>query len=77
MRKSIIAGLTLCAAMGIFAGYAQAEDRDARPPKAVHHARKQQPKPLVEGHSMRIPEHPIIRDCVHVFFPQCSPRPGL
>lgn len=26
---------------------------------------------------MRIPEHPLIRDCTHVAFPQCSGRGGL
>lgn len=73
MRKSIIAGLTLCAGLGFFAGYAQAEDRDAAHPKAVHHGQKQQPR-VVERNFFRIPEHPIVRDCVHVHFPQCSPR---
>jgi hypothetical protein len=62
--------------MGAFAGDTQAEDRDAAPHKAVHHVYKQRPAPVAEGHLMRIPEHPTIRDCVHVFFPQCSPRGG-
>ncbi len=73
MRKSIIVGLTLCAGLGFFARYAQAEDRDAIPPKAAHHGQKQQLR-VVERNLFRIPEHPVVRDCVHVHFPQCSPR---
>jgi hypothetical protein len=41
--------------------------------------RPKQPRQVVETpeSQFRIPAHPIVRDCIHVFFPQCSSRGGL
>jgi hypothetical protein len=57
--------------------------KESKPAKPVHHVRKPSSRIVVEqvpriveqaprGELMRIPAHPIVRDCVHVFFPQCS-----
>jgi hypothetical protein len=73
MRKSITAGLTLCATLALFAGQAQAIDENAGSPPArqVHKHRRvaetPAPTPL-----FRIPAHPPVWDCVHVTFPQCT-----
>jgi len=75
MRKSVIAGLTLCAALAVVAGQAQADnDRHGAPAvKRVHDGHKQaRQMPEMPETQFRIPAHPIIRDCVHVMFPQCS-----
>jgi hypothetical protein len=80
MRKSIIAGLTLSAALAVSAGLAQAAhdtDKDGAPRAGRAHAHKQVrhiaetpvPPPVTQ---FRIPAHPVIRDCVHVMFPQCG-----
>jgi hypothetical protein len=76
MRKSIIAGLTLSAALAVFAGVAQAApDKDGAPPAHRAHAHKQvrqiaETPPATT--QFRIPANPVVRDCVHVFFPQCG-----
>jgi hypothetical protein len=47
--------------------------------KPVHSKRKQ-PNRVVETpepQSRNIPAHPIVRDCVHIMFPQCSRDGGL
>jgi hypothetical protein len=77
MRKSIIAGLTLSVAVGLCAGQAMAVDNSdgaSQPPHRSHEARKHArvvetpaPEPF-----FRIPTHPVVRDCVHVMFPQCA-----
>jgi hypothetical protein len=75
MRKSIIAGMTLCAALAVVAGQARAVDyKDGTPSHRGHDGRKahrvaETPEPAPP---FRIPAHPIVRDCVHVMFPQCS-----
>ncbi len=77
MRKSIIAGLTMCAALA-FVGQAIAYDKGSTTPVSRHHKRQQASNRVVETQPttyMRIPAHPVIRDCVHIMFPQCS-RPG-
>ena len=111
MRKSIITGLTLSAAVMVFAGQSPAHVNDpacvagdtrgadpciqnasddaskapviqlasSKDSKPVH-SRRKQPSRVVgtpESRSLRIPAQPIIRDCVHVMFPQCSRRDGL
>jgi hypothetical protein len=90
MRKSIIAGLTLCAALA-FAAQAQAEqaekDNGALPANHGQHGHKHpnrvaqtQPKRTVETQPptyFRIPANPVVRDCVHVTFPQCSGKGGF
>ena len=79
MRKSIIAGLTLCAALA-FAGQALAYDKGSATPVNQHHKRHQSSNRVVETQPptyLRIPANPVIRDCVHVMFPQCSLRSGL
>jgi hypothetical protein len=53
--------------------------KDSKSAKPAH-ARRKPPAPAVveiPESSFRIPAHPIVRDCVHVFFPQCSTRSGL
>jgi hypothetical protein len=76
MRKSIIAGLALAAALALSAGLAQAaQDKDGAPPAARGHAPKHvrqaaDTPPVVAP--FRIPAHPVVRDCVHVMFPQCG-----
>jgi hypothetical protein len=76
MRKSIIAALTLAAAIMAFAGPSQAYDSPQGQPepkkyhKPMHEARQQPSRPVEP--QFRIPAHPVMRDCVHVFFPQCS-----
>lgn len=79
MRKSIIAGLTLCAAFAL-AEQAQAYDKGSTTPVNQHHKRHQSSNRVVETQSptyLRVPANPVIRDCVHVMFPQCSRRGGL
>jgi hypothetical protein len=92
MRKSIIAGLTL-SALAAFAGPSHAYTSPppaerpvveqaslTKPAKPVRHARKQSSRIVEEApkaESLRIPEHPVIRDCIHVFFPQCGSRGSL
>jgi hypothetical protein len=77
MRKSIIAALTLTAAVMAFAGPSRAYDSVEQGPAKKHH------KPVRDVHQpsrtaetgttlFRIPAHPVVRDCVHVFFPQCG-----
>jgi hypothetical protein len=85
MRKSIIAGLTLCAALA-FAGQAQAEGDEGGASSAnrghhghKHHSRlaRTRSNQTPETSSFQIPANPVIRDCVHIVFPQCSRRGGL
>jgi hypothetical protein len=80
MRKSITAGLTLCATLALFAGQAQAVDENAgSPPARQAHKHRQvaetpapTPETLAPTPLFRIPAHPPVWDCVHVMFPQCS-----
>jgi hypothetical protein len=73
MRKSLIATLTLSAALGIFAGLAQAGDDGTRPVRHRgndgHQAQRVAERPAPQ---FRIPARPVVRDCVHVMFPQCG-----
>jgi hypothetical protein len=74
MRKSVIAGVTLCTALAVFAGAAHAaQDKDKDSARAHAHKQVRQvaeaPPPPTQ---FRIPAHPLVRDCVHVMFPQCS-----
>jgi hypothetical protein len=66
MRMSIIASLTLCAAMG--AGQAHALTK--KPAGTVQ--RNPIAKPAEIPTQFRIPAHPLVLDCVHVTFPQCT-----
>jgi hypothetical protein len=71
MRMSIIAGLTLCAAMG--AGHAYAFAKKPIDPAHRHPIAKAEAARLGEfSTQFRIPPHPLVYDCVHVAFPQCS-----
>jgi hypothetical protein len=77
MRKSISAGLALAAALALSAGLAQAgQDKDGVPPTARGHAPHKQARQAAEtppvAAPFRIPAHPVVRDCVHVMFPQCG-----
>jgi hypothetical protein len=73
MRKSIIAGLTLCAALAVLAGQARATDNKDAPSKSARHdGRKVNRVAETPTTQFRIPAHPPVRDCVHVMFPQCS-----
>jgi hypothetical protein len=66
MRMSIIAGLTLCAAMG--AGQAHAFTKKPVGTAQRHPIAKSAEIPT----QFRIPAHPLVLDCVHVTFPQCT-----
>jgi hypothetical protein len=71
MRKSIIASLALCAAMAAGPAYASAK----KPVDAAHKyptAKAETGKPVEYPTPFRIPPHPLVYDCVHVAFPQCS-----
>jgi hypothetical protein len=71
MRKSIIAGLMLCAAMG--AGYAHALPKKPVGTAHRHSITKAETARSAEvSTQFRAPAHPVIHDCVHVAFPQCS-----
>jgi hypothetical protein len=70
MRMSIIAGLTLCAAMA--AGHAQAADNKRADTAHKHPIRKEEIVRPEASTQFRIPAHPLVYDCVHVAFPQCS-----
>jgi hypothetical protein len=76
MRKSIVATLALSGALALSGGLAQAaQDKDGVPRAVRAHAYKQErraaetPSP---ANQFRIPAHPVVRDCVHVMFPQCG-----
>jgi hypothetical protein len=77
MRKLIIAGLTLSTAVGLCAGQAMAvnnKDGVSSPAHRRHEVRKpprvaETPAPVPY---FRLPAHPLVWDCVHVMFPQCS-----
>ena len=71
MRKSIIAGLTFCAAMGV--GHAHAFAK--KPADTAHKhpiARAETGRRVEYPTQFRVPPHPLVYDCVHVAFPQCS-----
>jgi hypothetical protein len=71
MRKSIITGLTLCAAMG--AGHARAFAKKPVDTAHGHPIAKAETARLGEFPTQfRIPAYPLVHDCVHVAFPQCS-----
>jgi hypothetical protein len=71
MSKSIIAGLMLCAAMG--AGHAHASAKKPGGTALRHTITKAETAGSAEGSTQfRAPAHPLIHDCVHVAFPQCS-----
>jgi len=80
MRKSIIVGLTLCATLA-FVGQALAVGTGGTAPANQSHKRHKHPSRVVvetqPPTSLRIPANPIVRDCVHVQFPQCSRHGGL
>jgi hypothetical protein len=77
MRKSIIIGLSLCGAL-VVAGQPQANDKGRT---ASAHRRHDARKAIRGGETpatrFRIPADPVVRDCAHVMFPQCSPRGGI
>jgi hypothetical protein len=66
MRMSIIAGLTLCATVA--AGQAHALTK--KPVGTVQ--RNPIAKPTEIPTQFRIPAQPLVLDCVHVTFPQCT-----
>jgi hypothetical protein len=71
MSKSIIAGLMLCAAMG--AGHAHASAKKSGDRALGHSITRAETAGSAEGSTQfRVPAHPLIHDCVHVAFPQCS-----
>ena len=71
MRKSMIAALMLCAVMG--AGHAHAIVNKPVDTAHKHSTRKAEVgRPAESPTQFRIPAHPLVRDCVHVAFPQCS-----
>jgi hypothetical protein len=70
MRMSIIAGLTLCAAMAAGSAHAVGNKRADTPHR--HPVRKEEIVKPEAPTLFRIPAHPLVYDCVHVAFPQCS-----
>jgi hypothetical protein len=76
MRKSIIAGLALAAAVGLCAGQAMAVDSSKYPDGAHRSHQVRKPPRVAETPPptpyFRIPAHPEVWDCVHVMFPQCT-----
>lgn len=77
MRKSIIIGLTLCAVL-VVVEQPQANDKDrTASAHRRHDARKANRVGETPSSAFRIPAHPVVRDCAHVMFPQCSPRGGI
>lgn len=75
MKNSIIAGLTLCVAMG--AGHAHAfAKKPIRPAHRYAAVRTEIGRHAEPSSPFWVPAHPLIHDCVHVQFPQCS-RGGL
>jgi hypothetical protein len=78
MRKSIIAPLTLATAIMAFAGPSQAYDspQGEPAPKKHHKPVHQQPSRTAGTGTtqFRIPAEPAVRDCIHIFFPQCGSR---
>jgi hypothetical protein len=70
MKKSIIAGLTFCVAMG--AGYAHAQYTKRMPLHKQPIRRPEAVRPQFPPTQFRIPAQPLVRDCVHVVFPQCD-----
>jgi hypothetical protein len=74
MKKSIVAGLMLSVALA-FTGSALA-DSSPPPGKGVYGTKQARPKHTAEAQRpstyFRIPANPVVRDCVHVMFPQCS-----
>jgi hypothetical protein len=81
MRTSIIAGLTLCAALA-FAEQTLAYDKGDTTPVNQSHKRHHSNR-VVETQPQQLPTHlrspanPVVRDCVHATFPQCSLEGGL
>jgi hypothetical protein len=74
MSKSIIAGLVLCAAMG--AGHAHAMTKKPVERALRHSITKAETARSAEvSTQFRVPAHPLVYDCVHVAFPQCSRGP--
>jgi hypothetical protein len=71
MTKSLLAGTAVCAALA-FAGPAYAANHTAHkhPIRTAEKDSGRQGFPT----QFRIPAHPLVRDCVHVTFPQCSPH---
>jgi hypothetical protein len=70
MRMSIIASLTLCAAMA--AGHAHAVGNKRADTPHKHPVRKEEIVKPEAPTLFRIPAYPLVYDCVHVAFPQCS-----
>ena len=70
MTKSLLTGMAVCVALAS-AGSAYA---------FVKHPAHKQPAPIAEKEygrrgfptQFRIPAHPLVWDCVHVHFPQCT-----
>ena len=71
MSKSIIAALMLCTAMG--AGNAHAVAKKPVATALRHSMTKADAAGSAEvSTQFRVPAHPLVHDCVHVAFPQCS-----
>jgi hypothetical protein len=51
--------------------------KDSKSAKSAH--RRRHPSQIVEAppQSLRVPANPVVRDCTHVMFPQCSRQGGL
>jgi hypothetical protein len=75
MTKSLLTGIAVCAALA-FAGSAYAFTNHTAHKHPIRIAEKEYGR---QGYptQFRIPAHPLVFDCVHVMFPQCSPHGGF
>jgi hypothetical protein len=78
MKKSLLTGMAVCAAMGAFAANAYAIEKHPVHRHPIRTADRIPETRIPEidrpGYptQFRIPAHPLVWDCVHVLFPQCS-----
>jgi hypothetical protein len=76
MTKSLLTGIAVCSALA-FAGSAYASVKrpaHKHPIRTAETAEKEYGGRPGYPTQFRIPAHPLVWDCVHVTFPQCSPR---
>ena len=76
MRTSIIIGLSLCGAL-VVTGQPQADGKDRTASAHRRHDARKARVGETPASPFRIPTYPVVRDCAHVMFPQCSPRGGI
>ena len=78
MMKSLLTGMAICAAMGAFSVNAYAIEKHPAHRHSIRTADRMPETRMPETGRLeyptqfRIPAHPLVWDCVHVFFPQCT-----